>query len=91
MYQEDVRKKVFLDIFVYAPMINVEVNNNKVILSGTVPSAIEKYRAIEDVKLEGLEAVNAEALTVKWIPKSIQRKAETMEQGITIAAINPNC
>ncbi|MFP4273021.1 MAG: BON domain-containing protein, partial [Halothiobacillaceae bacterium] len=61
----DVKSALRWDTLVDHGLINVNVENDIVELSGVVGSAAEKNRAIADAWVNGVETVNAADLTVK--------------------------
>jgi osmotically-inducible protein OsmY len=54
------------DVWVDDVLIDVEVQDGKVTLSGTVGSAAEKSRAFEDAWVAGVKSVDTSNLGVKW-------------------------
>jgi osmotically-inducible protein OsmY len=63
----EIRETLNWDTLVDDTMIDIEVSNGKVILSGTVGSAAEKTRAISDAWVSGVKGVDADKLEVaKW-------------------------
>lgn len=67
------------DPYVDHHLIDVSVDNGKVMLSGTVGSAAEKTRARSDAWLAGARSVDAEDLEVEpWAQGTLERKAETV-------------
>lgn len=64
--KEDVESRLRNDMWIDEALIDVKVNNGRVILSGTVGSGREKRRAISDAWVMGTNAVKAEALKVQW-------------------------
>ena len=64
--QQDVKSRLTYDTWVDEALINVEVNDGKVTLNGTVGSAYEKQRARTDAWVAGTTEVDASGLEVEW-------------------------
>jgi osmotically-inducible protein OsmY len=63
----DIRQKLRWDKLVDGALINVDVNNDNVTLTGVVGSSAEKNRTIVDAWVNGVRTVNADDLRVeRW-------------------------
>lgn len=62
----DIEAILASDVRVRSNMIDVDVRDGNVFLSGTVGSATEKSRAHIDAFVAGVKAVNAEGIEVRW-------------------------
>ncbi|MDY7023014.1 MAG: BON domain-containing protein, partial [Cyanobacteriota bacterium] len=72
--QEDIRSALQWDARVDSRLINVEVEGNQAVLSGTVGSAFERSLAITDAYVFGITSVDAENLKVEpWADESPMR------------------
>ncbi len=64
--QQDIESRLLYDTWVDEALINVEVNDGKVTLTGTVGSAYEKRRARTDAWVAGTTEIDASGLEVEW-------------------------
>lgn len=75
----EVESTIEWDPYLDAQLIDVSVEDGKVILSGTVGSAAEKTRARSNAYLAGAETVDAEALEVEpWARDIMERSTGTV-------------
>lgn len=73
--KKDIQRNLENDIWVDDALLEVEVEDGKVTLSGTVGSADEKTRAVTDAWVVGVHDVDAEPLEVKyWARDEMQRR-----------------
>ncbi len=79
--EEEIERSVEFDIRLDHALIDVEVNNGSVELSGTVGSAAEKELAIADAWVIGVNDVNTQDLEVKeWARSENLRKDKFVEK-----------
>ncbi len=64
--QRDVSRVLQIDVLVDDGMINVQVDRGRVELTGTVGSAAERQRAVEDSHVAGATSVDASGLSIEW-------------------------
>jgi len=62
--ENEIKRRMELDVWIDDALINVEVNDGAVELSGVVGSAIERTRAYLDAWVEGVNSVNSRRLKV---------------------------
>jgi osmotically-inducible protein OsmY len=74
--QEEIERKLQWDARVDATLIDVSVEDDTVILSGTVGSAYEKSIATADAYVVGVQAVETEPLEVEWWARDEMRRKE---------------
>ena len=72
--KKDIEDVLAYDIWVDPMLINVEVKNGDVTLTGTVGSAAEKRRALMDAWTYGVKNVNDNQLEVKWWAKDTMKR-----------------
>jgi osmotically-inducible protein OsmY len=63
--QTDIMRRLAADLYVDASDIEVTVQGGRVILKGTVQTAAERRRAVEDAWIAGVEAVQDRGLVVR--------------------------
>ncbi|MBN2105157.1 BON domain-containing protein [bacterium] len=73
--QKEIEQSLAYDIWVDHHLIDVEVENGIVELSGTVGSAAEKHRARTGAWTYGVHSVNDGALKVEWWAKDSMKKS----------------
>lgn len=79
--EAEIERRLEMDVWVGAALVDVEVQDARVSLSGEVGSNIEKTRAITDSWVAGVTDVNAEKLeVVDWVR---DRNRRTAKQGPT--------
>ena len=72
--EADVRRRLESDVWVDDKLIQVEVNDGNVVLTGLVGSAAEYRAARRDAWVNGTESVNTDMLEIKWeITDDMQR------------------
>ncbi len=64
--EADIKGRLRTDIYMNTDFIEVDVNDGKVKLHGTVGSAVEKSRAYNDAWVAGVTDVDTSGLEVKW-------------------------
>jgi osmotically-inducible protein OsmY len=64
--EQDIKKRLRWDKLVDHALVDVEVEDGNVTLTGTVGSAAEKSRAFTDAWVQGTESVDNSGLDVKW-------------------------
>ena len=73
----DIKARLQWDIWINGGLINPVVKDGKVTLTGTVGSAISKWRAYDDAWVNGAASVDATGLKVEpGVAKDAQRKSE---------------
>jgi osmotically-inducible protein OsmY len=65
---DEIRERLDMDVRVDDSLIDVQVDDGRVRLSGAVDSAAAKSRAITDCWVAGVQAVDGSELKVKWYP-----------------------
>ncbi len=73
--EQEVKQRLANDVRVDDALIEVDVENQKVMLSGTVGSAQEKRQARIDGWVGGVDDVSAEGLKVEWWARDKMRRA----------------
>jgi len=76
--QEEVTRRLKWDTLVDAVLVDVEVSNGKVILSGVVGSAAEHTRALTKSWVAGVKVVDASSLEVNWWAKDKQQQTHAV-------------
>ncbi len=71
----DVNRRLEIDAVVDDKMIRALVDDGRVTLTGTVGSADEKRRAVEDSWVAGVKAVDASKLDVEWWARDRLRRS----------------
>jgi len=74
--EQEVEKRLANDVKVDDALIDIEVNDGTVVLSGYVGSAQEKTQARINAWVGGVEDVNVEDLEVKWWARDNMRRTE---------------
>ncbi len=64
--QNEIERRLEIDVLVDSALIEVAVNDGAVTLSGTVGSAAEKSRARADAWVAGVRSVKANDLDIRW-------------------------
>lgn len=78
---KEIERLLLIDVRVDGEMIDTEVKNGTVILSGEVGSLAEKSRAIADAWVAGVDSVNAEKLEVKkWAREPMYREGKYIDK-----------
>jgi osmotically-inducible protein OsmY len=72
--ENEVKERLANDVRVDDAMINVDVRDEEVILTGTVGSAQEKAQARVDAWVGGVDSVNTEDLKVEWWARDTMRR-----------------
>ncbi len=72
--QQEVEKRLANDVRVDDAMIDVDVEDEKVILKGTVGSLQEKRQAYIDAWVGGVDYVNTEGLEIDWWARDEMRR-----------------
>jgi osmotically-inducible protein OsmY len=72
--EQEAKQRLANDVRVDDALIDVEVENQKVILSGTVGSAQEKRQARIDAWVGGVNNVSAEGLKIQWWARDRMRR-----------------
>jgi len=62
----EIERKLYRDPFVNGVFIEVSVDNGHVELTGSVGSAAEKFRALKDAWVSGVETVDNDDLKIEW-------------------------
>ena len=84
----DVKGRLAWDVLVEHDPITATVKDSEVTLSGSVGSAAEKSRAIDDAWVDGASAVDASRLEVKWLDqpdKNLRQFTPKSDQDIAAA------
>ena len=79
------------DVWIDDFLMNVDVEDARAELSGTVASQAEKLRAVESARVGGVDVVVAERLEVNWLARDRYRKAltrETPSENALVAAVH---
>ena len=92
--ENEIAQRLRWDVLVDASLIDVEVEDGKVRLSGVVASAAERTRAFQDAWVAGVSAVEHAGLDVKWWARNAElrndlyvvKSDEAIEQAIRDAA-----
>ncbi|MFZ5907047.1 MAG: BON domain-containing protein [Nitrospirota bacterium] len=72
--KSEIEHRLALDPYVDSHLMNVEVKNGKVTLTGVVGSLAEKTRAYSDAWVSGVKAVNFENLNVEWWARNTMKR-----------------
>jgi len=72
--EAEIRRRLRWDSWVDDALIDIEVNDGKVVLRGKVGSAAEKSRAFGDALVAGVTTVDSSKLAVDWSLKDKMRK-----------------
>lgn len=72
--EQEINQRLKYNIWVDSDLIDVNVRNGRVSLSGTVGSAAEKRYARVDAWTHGVKSVNADDLEIKWWAKDKMKK-----------------
>jgi len=72
--KREIEARLENDVRVDDNLIKVEVNNSKVILSGTVGSLAEKSRATNDAYVGGVSSVDSVTLKIEWWARDKMRR-----------------
>ncbi|MBD3384098.1 BON domain-containing protein [candidate division KSB1 bacterium] len=78
--KQDIQRNLENDIWVDDGLIEIEVQDGNVMLSGTVGSADEKSRAITDAWVIGVNDVEAQSLEVKYWARDEMRRTRDFEK-----------
>jgi osmotically-inducible protein OsmY len=71
-----VKRRLAADLYVDASRIDVRVRNGVVHLAGVVGTVTEKRRAVKDVRMVGVDDVNAQALKIDLDKKDRMRRTK---------------
>jgi len=77
--EQEVKKRLANDVRVDDALINVNVRDEEVILTGTVGSAQEKAQARIDAWVGGVDSVNTEDLKAQWWARDRMRRTALYE------------
>lgn len=75
--KKDIEARIENDAYVEDYLIEVEVKNSEVSISGTVGSLAEKNRAHNDAYINGVSSVDSSALKIKWWERDKMRCKST--------------
>lgn len=70
----EIKRRLLNDVRVDGRLIEVNVDDGKVTLSGSVGSLTEKRRAVSDAWVGGVKSVNGEKLEIRWWARDDMRR-----------------
>lgn len=79
--EAEVERRLDMDVWVDDTLIETGVRSARVVLSGTVGSAIEKTRAVNDAWVTGVKEVDADALNVEsWARDRMRKRSKFVDR-----------
>jgi osmotically-inducible protein OsmY len=77
--EAEIKRRLHWDVWLDDALIDVNVKNGKVLLSGVVGSAAERERACGDARVSGVVSVDDSDLKVDWLRRDEMRRGQKYE------------